>query len=122
MDANKIVSDMALFTGTEHYYQHSQQLVLTDGTKYLAYAAQCCWLFDVISSYLPSMPSDEDFAVVRLTVKDNQAEFEVVDDVPARRYYATQSIEYTDFPLQQFKCYIARIEDRVWCAMLTSEY
>ena len=120
--------DLSGFTGTEHYYRYTRLSVLTDGTKYLADGAKCYWLMDVISSYIPTLPSDEGFAVA--TLKKHKvgrgAHFELTDDIPATRYYATQEIEYTDFPFDRlgdtFKLYVERFTDTEWCILLTSEH
>ena len=44
---------LALFTGTQQYYQLNRHVVLTDGTRYLADEAGAYWLMDAIASYLP---------------------------------------------------------------------
>lgn len=114
--------DFSNFTGTSTYHRAAPNLLLTDGALYLAEQAKCFWLMDVIASYLPTIPSDEHFCIAVLKVQYHKAHFELVDDIPTRRYYATQEIEYTDFPLNEIKLYVARGGDFVWAAMLPQEY
>lgn len=77
---------------------------------------------DVIGSHLPSVPKDETFTVAQLTVNHmNKAFFTMADDSPATKIYASQSISYTDFPLDEVKLYVIREGDE-WVVLLPSEY
>ncbi len=52
-ESNLTHADLEQFTGTTQYYRYSplfRQMVLTDGTRYLAEAGECYWLFDRIAS------------------------------------------------------------------------
>ena len=112
--------DLTQFTGTEHYYRHINGLVLTDGTKYLADEAGAYWLMDVIASYLDKI--EDGFAIAELTVTHgNKAFFSLADDKPANKFFATQSIPYTDFPLEEIKLYVIR-DGEHWVCLLPSEY
>lgn len=114
--------DLTGFTGTEHYYRLTNRAVLTDGTAYLAREGRCFWLMDVIASYIPTLPSDEHFAIAVFKRKGAGGHFELVDDIRPRRYYATQEIEYTDFPLNEIRLYVERLDDEQWVILLPSEH
>lgn len=111
-------SDLAQFTGTEKLYRITRRHVLTDGTKYLAEEGRCFWLMDAIASHLP--PSYQDyFAVARLVVNGSSAVLSLDDGND--NVFATQAIEYTDFPLSEIKLYCS-FDGTHWVIMLTSEY
>ena len=110
------------FTGSEFYFRYTRSMVITDGAAYLAKEGRCYWLLDVIASYLSKIPATETFAVAVLRKNaDSSAVFELVDDIPCRKRYARQVIEYTDFELPEIKLYVCRNEAG-FVAMLTSEY
>ena len=111
-------SDLAQFTGTEKLYRITHRHVLTDGTKYLAEEGRCFWLMDAIASHLP--PNYQDyFAVARLAVNGSSAVLSLDDGND--NVFATQAIEYTDFPLSEIKLYCS-FDGTHWLIMLTSEY
>lgn len=111
-------SDLAQFIGTEKIYRLTHRHVLTDGTKYLAEQARAFWLMDAIASYLT--PRYEDyFAVARLVVDGSSAVLSLDDGND--NVFATQAIEYTDFPLSEIKLYCS-FDGTHWVIMLTSEY
>jgi len=118
-------TNLGQFTGTEAYHRFSvlfRNVVITDGVQYLADQAGAYWLLDVIGSHLPSVPKDEGFVIAVLKTGD-PAQFTLCADLPATKHntYATQEIEFTDFPLPQIKLYVARQDDQ-WVVMLPSEY
>jgi hypothetical protein len=120
MEPHEIQNQLAYFTGTEHYYKMYPNLVLTDGVKFLADACGAYWLMDVIWSHLPSVT--DTFAVVRLVkAQDDSATFTLADDNPANETFATQKIEWTDFPLDQITLYAIR-DENFWVILLPSEY
>jgi hypothetical protein len=111
-------SELSQFIGTEKYYRITQRHLLTDGTKYLAEQAKSFWLMDAIASYLtPSY--DDHFAVARLVVDGSSAVLSLDDGND--NVFATQAIEYTDFPLSEIKLYCS-FDGNHWVIMLTSEY
>jgi hypothetical protein len=111
-------TNLAQFTGTEKLYRITRRHVLTDGTKYLAEEGRCFWLMDAIASYLtPSY--DDHFAVARLLVNGSSAVLSLDDGND--HVFATQAIEYTDFPLSEIKLYCS-FDGTHWVIMLTSEY
>jgi hypothetical protein len=113
------VANLALFTGTEHYYHQTRHAVLTDGTKYLAEAAGAFWLMDAIASYLPQFTGKQDFIVAKLVRTGSAAQL-TLDDGNGR-VLDQQHIEYTDFPLTSFQLY-ACWGGEFWVLMLCSEY
>ena len=112
------ISDLAQFTGTEKLYRITRRHVLTDGTKYLAEEGKCFWLMDAIASHLTSSYEDY-FAVARLVVDGSSAVLSLDDGND--NVFATQAIEYTDFPLSEIKLYCS-FDGTHWVIMLTSEY
>lgn len=119
---SEIKQTLRQFTGTEAWHRHLPGVLLTDGTKYLAEECGAYWLMDVIASHIPSVPKDETFTVAQLTVNTmNKAFFTLADDSPATKIYASQSISYTDFPLDEIKLYVIREGDE-WVILLPSEY
>lgn len=119
---SEIKQTLRQFTGTEAWHRHLPGVFLTDGTKYLAEECGAYWLMDVIASHIPSVPKDETFTVAQLTVNTmNKAFFTLADDSPATKIYASQSISYTDFPLDEIKLYVIREGDE-WVILLPSEY
>ena len=114
----EIEEGLPQFTGTEHYHRHQPGFLLTDGAKWLAESAGCYWLYDIIYS-IRSILDKDSFAVVKLTVKDQQGDVTVEDGNDNVLY--SQHIEYTDFPLPEIKLYVADSEaEKV--IMLPSEY
>lgn len=112
-------SQLAQFTGTEHYYRFSpfnQNLVMTDGVKYLAEKAACFWLLDIVASldFEPSCKGQE-FITCRLKKEGEGAKFTA--DNGNRKVLYTQEIPYTDFPIDEVTLY--RIDNVV---LLPSEY
>lgn len=122
MNAEEILDGLSRYTGTENYHHLHPRLYLTDGAYFLATEAQCFWLFDCIASYLHAVPTDEHFCVVLFERKGEGGDFEIVNDVPASRYYATQHMSFTTFPLQKIKLYLSRATDTEFIVMLPQEY
>lgn len=126
MDANKIKNDLGQFYGTTQYHFHSiigkiGALNLTDGCAYLREAANCFWLFDIISSILPQKKiKGEEFCSIRLKKTGSAAVF-TVDDGNNNILY-TQKIPYTNFPLDEINLYMQKYEGQRPVVMLTSEY
>ena len=118
MNTNELTANLRQFTGTEHYYRITNRHLLTDGTKYLAEEAECFWLMTAIASHLPKSQDDQ-FATVKLTVKDSTALLTLDDG--NRHVFARQAIEYTDFPLSELTLYCV-FDGEHWLIMLPSEY
>ncbi len=123
---DEILAELPNFYGTEQYHRYNPVLfpnvLLTDGALFIAESCDAYWLMDVISSHLPSIKKAGDtFAVARLAAGNNSALFSLTDDIPPNVTYATQAIEYTDFPLDEIKFYVSFDGDD-WVILLTSEY
>ena len=112
-------ADLAQFTGTECYYRLNRKCLLTDGTKYLADAAEAYWLLDAAASYLIELGTADWFVLVRLSVNSNRAELTLEDGNGGIR--VRQQIPYTDFPADQQVLY-ACWDGEHWVIMLPSEY
>ena len=116
-----ILANLARATGTEGYHRFSilfKTLLLTDGCEYLAEAAQCYWLFDIIGSVQKKLAGDEFQAWIF------DGEVVTCTDGNEKVLY-TQTIEYTDFPLDKIGIFVCTqpMGDVVYkIAMLPSEY
>lgn len=113
------------FTGSQTFTRYSPALfpevVLTEGAEYLADECGAYWLMDMISSYVPSLPHEENWAVAILTVDNGKALLTIADDSPATKVYAMQAVDYTDFPLDEIKLYVS-FDGEYWFIMMPSEY
>lgn len=113
--------DLAQFTGTDHWYLHNiaRGVTYTDGVKYVAETAGAYWLLDAIAIAQMTEPKvmDEPFQCWTLaTDLVKRVAILVCDDGNGKVLY-TQTIGFTDFPLDEIKFYVA---DRV--ILLPSEY
>ncbi len=111
--------------GTENQYQHPfGQLRYTDGIQAMAQAVGAYWLIDLMASHAPTIrrraPDAWSFGIVRLAVNEiggrRSARFDWREDTNTAPV-VHQDIEYTDFPVGTFECYVV---DGV--ALLKSEY
>lgn len=121
---DQIKSDLRQFIGSITFTRYSPlfpNVVLTEGAEYLADECGAYWLMDMIASHLPSLPVDEYWGVVILTVDNGKGLFTLADDSPATKVYAMQGINYTDFPLDEIKLYVSH-DGEFWYVMLPSEY
>ena len=112
-------SELNQFIGTEKYYRISRRHMLTDGTKYLAEAAECFWMMDAIASHLCEIGTEDWFVSVRVQVKEGRAVM-IYEDGNGREH-ARQEIPYTDFPLNSIT-FCACWDGEHWVIMLPSEY
>jgi hypothetical protein len=118
-----LAAQLSQFTGTISYYRLTSNIVLTDGTKYLADTAGAYWLMSAIASYLPALTDQEDFvlAKLRVTRSYNTTSGLLTLDDGNDHILAKQFIEYTDFVLDKIKLYACWTGD-FWVIMLPSEY
>jgi hypothetical protein len=120
---------MAGFSGTERYHRvtPARSFVVTDGVRAVAEAWGAFWLCDAIMSHAPGVMARDDFAVVRLTVRENaSARLTIARDEPGE-VYAEQDIPYTDFPSGDWRFYLSLGAEHpegeaLTVLMLTSEY
>lgn len=123
--------DTSQFTGTTNYYKFSiifPNVVLTDGSKYVAETAGAFWLMDMIASYLPYV--NDDFAVARLKVdnKTYSGMFTLEDGNYNVQF--RQKVSHTDFPEEEFLMFVAKsgVQDAngnirpIWVIYLPSEH
>lgn len=124
--------DLTQFTGTEEYHRWSplfRNVIASDGAMYVAEQCGAYWLLDVIGSHMPQVPKTEAFCVAILG-KDAAYDgggwtFRLVDDVPSNKIYATQKIEFSDFPLDEIKFYVEEAWMnglRHWLILLPTEH
>jgi hypothetical protein len=113
------LTQLALFTGTEHYYRLTRKHLLTDGTKYLAEAAGAYWLMDAIASHLHEIGTSDWFVLVHMNVEGTSATM-IYEDGNGHEH-ARQEISYTDFPMPSISLYACFDGDH-WVIMLKSEY
>ena len=123
MTKDQLLDELRNFYGTEAYYRTNPGLLATDGVKFLADNAHCYWLLDMVWSYLPVLRKSHDtFFVVRYAGTPGESGlFSITDDIPANQTYATQTVEYTDFPLDEIVLYLSATEEE-FVLMLRSEY
>ena len=123
MTKDQLLDGLRNFYGTEHYYRANPGLLVTDGVKFLADNAGCYWLLDMVWSYLPVLRKSRDtFFVVRYAGTPGESGlFFITDDIPANQTYATQTVEYSDFPLDEIVMYLSATEEE-FILMLRSEY
>ena len=120
MDEAKL--ELSEFYGSETFTRYSvlSNSVLTEGCKYVAERAGAYWLFDTIDSYLNTKFKGQDVVSTLAVNRDNTAEFTMtsMDDEPL----ATQTIEFTDFPIEGITIWSMRNELGAHTHMLPSEY
>ena len=116
---SQLLNHLEQFIGTQYYYPLWPNVMLTDGTRYLADTAGCYWLMDAIASHLTGLPETSGFAHCKLTLDGQSAEL-AIDDGNGEQL-AFQYTEWTDFPLPEielFACWAGHF----WVVMLPSEY
>ena len=123
MDKDQLLDELHNFYCTEHYHRTNPGLLVTDGVKFLADNAGCYWLLDMVWSYMPVLRKSRDtFFVVRYAGTPGASGlFSITDDIPANQTYATQTVEYTDFQLDEIVLYLSATEEE-FVLMLRSEY
>jgi hypothetical protein len=93
-------SDLAQFTGSEHWYRHGLTGTLyTDGAKFVAETAGAYWLLDEIAipQRFDKRLGREEFQVWTLTVHPERGATLTADDGNGTVIF-TKAIAYTDFP------------------------
>ena len=73
-------------------------------------------------SILHKIPGDERMAVLELTANNKAGFVKIHDGRRPRRTFHAQHIPYTDFPLEEVKLYITRVDEKNFVVMLTGEY
>ena len=123
MTKDQLLDELRNFYGTEAYHRTNPGLLITDGVKFLADNAGCYWLLDMVWSNLPVLRKSRDtFFVVRYAGTPGESGlFSITDDIPATQTYAVQTVEYSDFPLDEIVLYLSATEEE-FVLMLRSEY
>jgi len=123
MEAISIHNELKQFHGTSEYHKHlfpgKSPILLTDGCKYVRDVCKANWLFDAILSYqFEQILKGVSFQVWELKQlkKDLTWQLTCRED-RNKKPLITQSIEYSDFPLEYIKIWVI---DKV--ALLPSEY
>ena len=121
INPGELEAELQQFIGTEHYYKYMGDVVLTDGTKYLADRAGAYWLMDIVSSFqMAKKVACEHFQSWNLTVREDKKATVVANDGNGN-VIAHQKIPYTDFPLRSQCLYLVN-DGRYRVLMLPSEY
>jgi hypothetical protein len=106
---NLTKSDLAQFTGSERYFRHAiaRKILYTEGADYVGEHGEAYWLIDAIAFAQPRAEvAAEPFQVWRLTVAADKSATLACDDGNGRIVYS-QTIPYTDFPLDEITLYFA---------------
>lgn len=113
------------FTGSASFTRWTplSRSVLTEGTAFLADQAGAYWLFDAIDSHLVErgVTDETEFTSVTLRRGSLGNDAELILDDGNGAVFATQHIEYTDFPLAEIKLF-AVFNGEGWTHMLPGEY
>ena len=51
VEENELLATLKQFTGCDQLARLTRTVLLTEGSRYLAEAAECFWLFDVYASH-----------------------------------------------------------------------
>lgn len=102
-------ADLAQFTGTSTYHQHSLGVQYTDGVYYLAERGEAYWLLDAIASWQadPKVRDDRQLQEIqfwKLTVNSDQSAT-LVCERDLNDIAVTQAIPFTDFALESVTIY-----------------
>jgi hypothetical protein len=120
VEEHELLAMLKQFTGSEQSVRLTRTVVLTEGSRYLAEAAECFWLLDVYASHLSAIDGNKDwFTCLNLNIENRSAFLSIEDGNGS--VLAKQKIEYTNFPLKDITLYGCWTGDD-WVLMLTSEY
>lgn len=118
MKADQLRRELNHFTGTTQLYYHPMfsKYKYTDGVRFLAQNAECYWLLEHIFIHQtdPKIKGEE-FQVWEIKVEDSKAR--IVVDNGNNHILKVFDIEYTDFPLAEYKLWM--VGDTL---LLISEY
>ena len=119
----KTAIDLSHFTGTEKFTRWSPLTddVLTDGAMYLAEEAGAYWLFDMISSLIPTL-TNSSLIVSTLTVDTDTGQAQLTMTDGNENVLHEKTISFTDFPLDSIVIWSAQNGIGGHSHMLPSEY
>jgi len=120
-------SDLRQFTGTITWHRFSMlfpNVVLTDGSLYVAIQGKAYWLMETIANYqshpkIKKCPMCQKIQFWELKVTNNSGLLKCYRDT--NDLVLEQTILQTDFPLEQIKLYCQKGGD-YWVIMLPTEY
>jgi hypothetical protein len=102
-----LASELAHFTGTEHYYRHplARTVTYTDGVQYFAEKAGAYWLLDILATEVaPISRKMDDLLVATVKVSDNQAALSAAD---GNKKVWKRKIGFTDLEDGTWTFYVA---------------
>lgn len=125
MDGSLDRETLAKFNSTENLHEFSTltpNVLLTDGTKYLAERAGAYWLMDIIGLFqdINAEYNIELFQLWTLTVREDSTAVLLCFDGPRNQIFR-QYFDYTEFPLRKIDLYAVHVEHRI-IIMLPGEY
>ena|ERR687894_2701704 len=113
-------SDLASYTGTEHWHRHplARRFTYTDGVRHVAEAGGAYWLLDkiLLSQGLPALAAEDRLQVWTLVVPETGDATLTATGGDGRVLHAGE-IGFTDFPLPAVTLWLS---DRV--LLLPSDY
>lgn len=103
--AEQLRHELAIFTGTEHYYRHglARNVVYTDGVQHFAESAGAYWFLDILATEPVILAQAKEFAVATLKVAGDKAVLSVTDGNDHEVY--TRDISFTDCPPGEWQFY-----------------
>jgi hypothetical protein len=123
MNEVKLRNELKVFHGTSRYYKHmfpgKSPILLTDGCKYVKDEFKANWLFDAILSYQDEPILKKIYFQIwelQRLKKDLTWLLTCKEDIN-KKVLISQSIEFSDFPLDYFKMWLIGS-----VALLPSEY
>jgi len=118
----EILNNLAHFCGTDGYYRYMGNIILTDGTKYMAEACGAFWFLDIIWSVLSTKKDirAEEMIVAKLKITGEDKAVVTLEDGDKNVLY-TQKIPFTDFPLDEIEVW-ANVDGDKRVILLPSEY
>ncbi len=120
VEENELMTTLRHYTGCDQLVRYTRTVMLTEGSRYLAEAAECFWLFDLYASHLMAIDGGSEwFTCLKLTKQGDSATVSIEDGND--RVLSDQQIEFTDFPLKEITLYGCWTGES-WVLMLTSEY
>jgi hypothetical protein len=111
INLNEFKKNLAQFTGSLNHHRFSplSKSALTDGSKFVADQLQAYWLFDAIASHIDyGNLAKQDLYCSKLSKSDHGYKLEIQDG--DYNVLASQSFEYTDFPLDSIEIWTGRAD------------
>lgn len=117
----EILNNLSQFTGTDGYHRYMGNMLLTDGTRYMAEACGAFWLLDTIYSVQTNPEiNKEEMQVCKLKMTgENTCVVTITDG--HKSILHEQDIQFTDFPLDEITLW-ATVQDKHRVILLPSEY